>query len=568
MANIDIPIGTSVASANTAISAANPGDSVRFERGGTYVGMVDIDASGAAGNHIIFDAYGSGADPIITTRTSLPGWDTPGNWTNLGSNVWSKSVPFNNQSTDFRFWLNGSEYYKSQTSATVNSTKRTSYNVVYAATLYVYATSNPATFYSSIEYNGTEYCALQFNFVSYVTLQNLDIRGGTGGTVDSYGSSHLIIQNCHIGLDAGKVGIRRGGSGTCNDIIIRDNVLDSGDRLVNQDYYTPYAINDGIYIGTHPTSGWRIYRNTIKDWGHACVDMNNIIGNANDIEIYDNLLTAENVGYCRAIGYVGIEGGSYTSNKIYRNLIYRTSIQVQIGCPNLEFYNNVINETRNSTNSPTAGSGRGIDISGYSSTHALNMKVYNNVIANCASEGLRVSRSAGYTSPTGNQIINNIFYNNGDLSPNGYDDAQIVIVENGANITGNTFRNNLLYKTGITDRIYYDNRNVGNEFMTLAEFNARNGVDSDVISGNIGGDPLFVDDNADFALQSGSPAVNTGINLGSPYDIALIASTWPSDVNTGSQVGAWNLGAYVDAQTKILMSGGKILTHAGKILIR
>lgn len=568
MANIDIPIGTSVATANTAIDAAAAGDVIRFERGGTYVGKVSINDSGASGNVITVTAYGTGANPIITTRIELPGWNTEGNWTDMGGNVWRKSLTINDQNTNFRFWLNGTEYARSENAAEVTITRRTSYNTDIIHQLYVYATSNPALFYSSIEYNGTEQCALLLNNNAYITITDLDIGGGCGACIDVDFASNIIIEDCNIGAGAGKIGIRA--NGTCDNVIIRNNVIDSGDRTPN-DFYTLWGINDGIYMKGGCTN-WRIYNNWIHDWGHSCIELSNVASGATDMTgnwIYENYLTAEFVDYCRGFTVDSLDGRDSSGNKVYRNYIHKTSINCQLNCEGLEVTYNIINEVRNSLTGPE-GSGRGFDISGYGGTSPVDMKVYNNVIANCASEGIRVTRSSGYTEATGNEFINNIFYNNGDETPFGFDDPQIILAENGGTLTlGNTFQNNLLYKSGVTDRIFYDSRNAGNEFMTLAEFNARNGVNNDVMSDNISDDPLFTDANNDFSLQGGSPSIGAGLTLGASFEDALLSgSTWPDGVLVGTQPTPWNIGSFVTgALQKILYThAGKLLVHDGKLL--
>jgi parallel beta-helix repeat protein len=60
----------------------NPGDSVLFNKGGTYYGSLTIQQSGTAGNPITIGAYGSGNDPVIT------GFDTLSGWKNDGGNIW------------------------------------------------------------------------------------------------------------------------------------------------------------------------------------------------------------------------------------------------------------------------------------------------------------------------------------------------------------------------------------------------------------------------------------------------------------------------------------------------
>jgi hypothetical protein len=64
-----------------AIATLRAGDQVLFERGGTYTGSLNISGlNGATGNPIVFGAYGSGAEPIISGLATLT------NWTALGAN--------------------------------------------------------------------------------------------------------------------------------------------------------------------------------------------------------------------------------------------------------------------------------------------------------------------------------------------------------------------------------------------------------------------------------------------------------------------------------------------------
>jgi len=91
-------------------------------------------------------------------------------------------------------------------------------------------------------------------------------------------------------------------------------------------------------------------------------------------------------------------------------------------------------------------------------------------------------------------------------------------------------------------------------------------------------DPLYTNPSApDFTLQSGSPAIDNGADLGVAYDDALKAgSSWPDSVVTADQdlygVG-WEIGAYVESSTMKwcnvpISQSTKILgqTGMGKIL--
>ncbi len=62
-----------------------PGDMMLFERGGLYPGKLNLNASGSAAAPIIFGAYGSGPDPIISGGVPVSGW-TP-----YQGNIWRAS---------------------------------------------------------------------------------------------------------------------------------------------------------------------------------------------------------------------------------------------------------------------------------------------------------------------------------------------------------------------------------------------------------------------------------------------------------------------------------------------
>jgi parallel beta-helix repeat protein len=55
-------------------SSLKPGDSVLFQKGGTYYGTLTPSASGSQTKPIVFGAYGIGANPIISGFTELTAW--------------------------------------------------------------------------------------------------------------------------------------------------------------------------------------------------------------------------------------------------------------------------------------------------------------------------------------------------------------------------------------------------------------------------------------------------------------------------------------------------------------
>ncbi|MEZ0486598.1 right-handed parallel beta-helix repeat-containing protein [Fibrella aquatica] len=67
--------------------ALRAGDQVLLRRGDTFRGTLSIRRSGSASQPIVFDAYGSGAKPILSGSVPLTGW------TSLGNNVWQAPCP-------------------------------------------------------------------------------------------------------------------------------------------------------------------------------------------------------------------------------------------------------------------------------------------------------------------------------------------------------------------------------------------------------------------------------------------------------------------------------------------
>src|SRR5262249_36629132 len=73
-----------------------------FKRGDIFYGSISIKKSGGSGSPIIFDAYGSGAKPIITGFTSVT------SWANIGGNLWMSSNSVSALSTLNIVAVNGS----------------------------------------------------------------------------------------------------------------------------------------------------------------------------------------------------------------------------------------------------------------------------------------------------------------------------------------------------------------------------------------------------------------------------------------------------------------------------
>src|SRR5690606_12931311 len=70
---------------NSIFRSLQPGDEILFKRGDVFYGAINITRSGTQGRPIKFDAYGSGANPIITSLVTLR------DWKNLGNGIYESS---------------------------------------------------------------------------------------------------------------------------------------------------------------------------------------------------------------------------------------------------------------------------------------------------------------------------------------------------------------------------------------------------------------------------------------------------------------------------------------------
>src|SRR5690242_8416954 len=78
-----------------------PGDQILFKRGDVFYGSLTISNSGSSGNPIVFGAYGSGPNPVLTGFTSV------NSWTNVGGNIWESTNSVSNLSSVSIVLING-----------------------------------------------------------------------------------------------------------------------------------------------------------------------------------------------------------------------------------------------------------------------------------------------------------------------------------------------------------------------------------------------------------------------------------------------------------------------------
>lgn len=538
----------------------HPGDSVLFQRGGYWKGVFNPNGSGTVGFPIYVGAFGEGANPIINTRDTVPGWSVQANWHLVTgkTDVWRFDLP-SSANVSHRIWLNGIEWARAKDSSQISATRRATHLTDYLK-LWVYATTNPALYYSSIEYTTEATGTINlYNRNNYV-IENLDVRGASGGSIDLNTVTNITIKNCIVGLDANRIGIRS--FDRADSVFIFNNTIISGDRI--QDYFLyQNGVADGIALSTG-CHYWKVYNNRIEDWGHSGIEFTDVDGvviggvfsiktasvrsgyTMSHVEVYNNKIKGVHVDYMRGLGVDSRKDHSTTDVRFHDNWVDSCSIRTQIQCRNLEFDHNRLTHTRNCALPELAsGNGQALMIAGYSGTDPSYMNIHHNVFAYSAEAGLTLSYATGYNPHDSNRIHHNVFaFNGSDGSFYGLTGVQIVVqpFSDGYNMGPNIIDSNLLF-SNVSSKLFYSNLYSGTaQYKSIVQMNAANTDYGNIIHDNISLDPLF---NEDFTFQDGSPAALLGFAVGTIVPLKPVVSMAVA-IRNGKMVQ--------------LLSGGKLAT--------
>ncbi len=521
--------GTSMASPwkslqKTENQLLNPGDKILFKRGDvwdfnneiSYFDGFDVSGSGTSGNYIELGTYGTGEKPKFRDRQTVPGWTNSSNWVSRGGNRWAiyiSGVKPLTVNTRYRFWIDSVEVAcPDPASATPTAVTSTARWAVTTDSLYVYSLTNPATTFTYMQKsNSKKVTGFRVNGRSYIKISNLDVGSSATTSISIYGnSSNILIDSCIAGFDGvfSPIIVRNATNGA-----ITNNEINSGYKINNQFLF--YSAEDGISLN-EGTIGWDVSYNTVINMNHSGIEFdNNGSGVVQNNNVHHNYVTSPDVSYSRGFAYNAGAGAS--NNKFYSNVIYNTQTSNQIAAGGLDFYYNVIDSVTKPLYRPDYDrAGAALAIISYNSQQIKNVNIFNNTIVNSQNMALDIE-GRRTDSITDLKVINNILVNNatGGQETNPY---QIYLLDNNPIVARLTFRNNIIYKTGQSILIFYSPNSVNSGWpKTVAQFNSTNGIDGNIITGNMNVDPVFVS-QTDLHLQTGSPAIDAGFNVGLPYN--------------------------------------------------
>jgi hypothetical protein len=199
----DANSGTSSSSAWQTIAHVNaqtfqPGDSILFKRGDVWNESLVPPSSGASGNPIAFDAYGTGAPPNLTGYYSV----FSNAWIAVTGNAWKAPLPATY--TTVNFCLFGSIWGQKVSAATSNLTAPWDFYIANGF-LYVYSVGNPSVYYAAS--SGTPIVpmalsnvpVININAKTWLTFQHILVNWFDDFGVYVQGASdHLVFANMEV----------------------------------------------------------------------------------------------------------------------------------------------------------------------------------------------------------------------------------------------------------------------------------------------------------------------------------------------------------------------------------
>jgi hypothetical protein len=174
----------------------SPGDEILFKRGEIWREQL-IPHSGDVTGHIKYGAYGTGNKPLFLgslTKNNI------NDWNNEGGNIWSTSG-LSKDVGNLIFNDEASVGVKVRNEAELDTQGKFWYDE-YNLLLKIYSQVNPALYYSNIE------CALSMHIInadnmSYVSIENLDIRYSGAHGIRGGNVHHIIVRDCDLSYIGG-----------------------------------------------------------------------------------------------------------------------------------------------------------------------------------------------------------------------------------------------------------------------------------------------------------------------------------------------------------------------------
>jgi hypothetical protein len=493
--------GNATSNANFTPSA---GDTIYLKYGSIWPDQKRLQgASGTQGNQVTFDAYGDNT----LSKPRLEGWESyiDTDWAYTEANdIWYAQ---NNDSTAAYARVFFNKIPQNGDAANATSCNATNPWFLDEDNDYLYvfsgsASESPTDVYGEVTafYSNTTQRSygLYLAGKEYITIKNICFVGQQTGCIlnhDAVGNDYLsdiVIDNCEFLYNRTGIELQGLTYGSFQDLRISNNYFNAY-RTVLEGNTTTNPGGDGI-VFREDVDGAVIEGNTIYDYGHSCINLNNTTGGNNPVQnitVKNNYLSASNSTYCRGLSTNGING-LVKNIDIHSNYIYNTNVRNQIEGENINFINNIVDTVRECFVNFGYDLEEGVSIGARSSADVINVVIANNIVLNTFEACFKIRDVVSYPI-TSLFMYNNIAY----ATSNSSTDLAFKTEENDTFPTI-PITNNCFYSTETATVINWD----GTPYTVSAAEAAITGM-----SENIATDPKL---NNDYSLETDSPCIGTG----------------------------------------------------------
>lgn len=476
-----------------------PGDTIYFKCGDQWRESLTAPSSGSSAGRITFTSYGTGAKPILSGAEVVTGWSLSPTGT---ANTYSAPLPTATVmvTSDNAFLTKGSgvdtlavnQYRWSAGVLYVNIGTNPSTHVIEAAqrsnAAYIPAGKNYVTL-RGLSLQKTNLANVRVDNCTYPTVQDCDLFFSNdsstfaGGGINADRGHYALYKGNHVNYSLGD-GIM---SWRAHDVEISDNyienVLDGG----------VYAGADGIQVGAKTTEpnacyNFKILNNTVIRPA-ANTNKGAIIA-----EMGNNGIVAGNICVKGAFGIAVSGNNMIVENNYVTGFGVAGGIRVSENSPTdgMKIRYNIVSESPG-----FAGITLTNDVSGGSQPRS-NFAIYNNVVYNTY-YGISIGQ------PFSGSIKNNIVWGRHSV-------PRFRLLVSSVIAGGSVAIDNNIYQDIGTEPML----NFGGvAYYDLAAWQAASGQDAHSSNAN----PLWVSPTTgDFHLQTGSPAIDAGANVGLTED--------------------------------------------------
>jgi hypothetical protein len=505
-------------------SKFNPGDSILFESTCTWREQLTVPSSGSAGSPITFGVYGTGASPIITGADIFSSWITEGSLYYSAASVQPNQVFTNgvrltavaakaNLATGDWWWdsTNSRIYvYDNPSGHTLEASQR-NYGVYGSGIAYVTVSGIEGDKANDFGF----YCVNCSNFLlTHATALNNDDHG-----VRIYTSSSTVVSYSTAAYNGGSGFEEWESPGILFDhLVAHDNAQLTTDidlagikfepdaeAATSQNMTVQYSASYNNGLGMAGSRGPGIWVDTVGSGFTAKYNL-----------VYGNNLDG-----------IFVEAGSTIS--VYYNVAYgnlQSGIELAADNPAYPMTNSVV----------------------------LNNVSYGNQQMGLSISGLNFAGGCVNNSVENNLFVGNIYFQlqvlAGCENPGTYGSGN-VYTYNGFGAQASNF---IEWGSGVPESTY------------AAWETATGNCGTAECSHSVQADPQFANASAgQLWLTSGSPGIDAGTNLGSPYNIGLLpGSSWPNSVLTGDQNSygtGWEVGAFIFTGQTVqgVLGGGRTI---------